>query len=298
MGAALKKWLHKEPVAGWLFLLPVLVGLGIFMYGALVYSLFISMTRWDLLTAPEWVGLANFRRLFTDPNFRQALSNTLFFVITMVPGGIIASFTLAVLLHRSLRGIAFFRAAYYMPHITSSIAIGMVWLWIFNPDLGVLNTILRAVGIADPPYWFDSVLWAKPALLIVRIWQVSGYYMILYIAALQTIPDDLYEAASIDGASAWQRIRHITIPLLSNTTFFVTIMLIIESFNIFEIVYVMTEGGPGGTTNTILYHIYTQAFESYRMGYSAAMAWVLFLMIFVLTLIQFLIRRKRERDQL
>lgn len=296
MLASLKNWLNKEPVTGWLFLMPVLIGIGIFMYGALVYSIYIAMSQWDLLTPPEWVGLDNFRRLLDDPKFVQTLGNTLFFVVTLVPIGIAASFLLAVLLNRQLKGLSFFRAAYYMPHITSTIAIGMIWLWIFNPDIGIINTILRFFGVENPPHWFDSVVWAKPALLVVRVWQVAGYYMILYTAGLQAIPDDLYEAASIDGANAWQRIRYITIPQLSNTTFFITIMLIIESFNIFEVIYVMTEGGPGGSTNTILYYIYTQAFESYRMGYASAMAWVLFIIIFTLTLIQFTIRRRRENS--
>jgi ABC-type sugar transport system permease subunit len=294
-----RHFLNKEGVAGWLFILPVVVGVAIFTYAALVYSFYLSLTEWDLLRPPRWTGLSNYRTLLTrDEEFVSALKNTLFFVITLVPAGIVCAMSLAILMNRKIKGIGFFRAAYYMPHITSTIAIGMVWLWIFNPDLGLINTILRAVGVTDPPQWLSSVIWAKPALLIMRIWQVTGYYMILYIAGLQTIPDELYEAASIDGATRWHKVRYITIPLLANTTFFVTIMLTIESFNIFEAVFAMTEGGPGGSTNTLLYYIYTEAFKSYRMGYAASISWVLFVIIFGLTVIQFAIRRRRERERL
>jgi ABC-type sugar transport system permease subunit len=291
--------LDREGVAGWLFILPVVIGVAIFTYGALVYSLYLSFTEWDLLSPPRWVGLSNYITLLTrDEEFYLALKNTLFFVITLVPAGIISSMSLAILLNRKIKGLGFFRAAYYMPHITSTIAIGIVWLWIFNPDIGIINTLLKAIGVSDPPHWLGSVIWAKPALLLMRIWQVTGYYMILYIAGLQTIPDELYEAASIDGANAWHKARYITIPMLTNTTFFVTIMLTIESFNIFEAIFAMTDGGPGGSTNTLLYYIYTEAFKSYRMGYASSVSWVLFAIIFGLTLIQFSIRRRRERESL
>ncbi|PKP57634.1 sugar ABC transporter permease [Candidatus Atribacteria bacterium HGW-Atribacteria-1] len=201
---------------------------------------------------------------------------------------------MAIFLNRKIRGFAFFRAAYYMPSITSTVAISMVWLWVFNPTQGILNSILFTVGISDPPSWLESITWAKPALSIMRLWQVTGYYMIMYLAGLQNIPNELYEAAEIDGANSWQKTRYITIPLLSNVTFFVTIMLIIEVFNLFEAIYVMTEGRPGGTTNTLLYYIYTEAFRSYRMGYASSIAWVLFVTLFVITLIQFIMRRKKE----
>lgn len=296
LGVRIRYLLNREGVAGWLFILPVVIGVAIFTYASLVYSFYLSLTEWDLLRPPRWTGLANYGTLLSrDEGFFQAFRNTLFFVVTLVPAGIAAAMSLAILLNRKIRGIGLFRGAYYMPHITSTIAIGMVWLWIFNPDAGVINTALKAVGVADPPQWLSSVHWSKPALLLMRIWQVTGYYMILYIAGLQTIPDELYEAASIDGATAWQKARHITVPLLANTTFFVTIMLTVESFNIFEAIYVMTEGGPGGSTNTLLYYIYTEAFQSYRMGYAAAISWVLFAIIFCLTLVQFSIRRRRER---
>ncbi len=293
---ATSKLARREAIAGWLFILPLLAGIAVFTYGALVYSAQISLTRWDLLTPPEFVGLENYARLFDDEELRSCFVNTLFFVATLVPLGIVSAMALAIALNRKLRGLSFFRASYYLPCVTSTVAVGMVWLWILNPDQGVINSLLRAVGVADPPRWLESVLWAKPALVIVRLWQVSGYYMLMYLAGLQGIPEQIYEAAEIDGATAWGKIRHITVPLLSNTTFFVSTLLTIEAFNIFEAIYVMTKGSPGGSTNTLLYYIYTRAFQSSppKMGYAAAIAWGLFLILFVVTLAQFAIRRQRE----
>jgi len=284
----------QEALTGWLFILPALIGLAVFIYGALVYSLYISFTKWDLLTPAKWIGFGNYLNIFKDKTFLQCFYNTLYFVVFIVPLGIITAIAMAMILNNKVKCLTFFRAAYYMPSITSTIAIGMVWLWIFNPDQGVLNSLLVILGVGDPPRWLESTVWGRPALSIMRLWQVSGFYMIFYLAGLQNIPTSLYEAAEIDGASSWQKTRYITVPLLSNTTFFVSIMLIIEVFNLFEAIYIMTEGRPGGTTNTILYYIYTEAFESYRMGYSSAVAWVLFVILFMFTLILFIIRRKKE----
>ena len=284
----------QEAVTGRLFIAPALIGLSIFVYGAMIYSLYVSFTEWDLFRPAEWVGFQNYRTVFGDKMFFRCLSNTMFFVIILVPFGIIFSMAMAIALNRKFKGRSFFRTAFYMPSITSTIAIGMVWLWILNPGQGVINTILQSIGILNPPRWLESLTWAKPALSIMRLWQLSGYYMIMYLSGLQNIPNELYEAADMDGASSWQKKRYITIPMLSNTTFFVTVMLIIESFNIFEAIYVMTEGGPGGSTNTLLYYIYTEAFQSYRMGYAASLSWVLFIIMFVLTLIQFAARRKQQ----
>jgi len=287
-------FLNKEWVSGWLFVLPTVIGIGIFTYAALVVSLGLSFTEWDLLRPARFVGWDNFETLTRDKGFGEALRNTLFFVVTLVPLGIASAMLLAILLNRKLKGLGIFRTAFYMPHITSTIAIAAVWVWIFNPELGLVNEMLRGLGVDNPPQWLESVVWAKPALLIIRIWQVAGYYMILFMAGLQTISDDLYEAASIDGAGPWQKTWRITIPLLANTTFFAVIMLTIESFNIFESIYAITEGGPGSSTNTLLYYIYSEGFQFYRMGYASALAWVLFLILFVLTAVQFAMRRRKE----
>lgn len=294
VGSGKRRAAIKRELTAWSFVLPSLIGLGIFVYGSLAYSLYVSFTSWDLLTPPRWVGIANFVRAFRDEAFIQCMGNTLYFVVAIVPVGIVLAMAMAIALNRQLPGFTFFRAAYYMPSITSTVAIGLVWLWIFNPDQGVLNSLLRLLGAKNPPRWLESMVWAKPALSMMRIWQVSGYYMLMYLTGLQNIPKDLYEAAEIDGATRWQQIRHITVPLLTNTTVFATIMLTIEAFNLFEAIYVMTTGRPGGTTNTILYYIYTQAFQNYRMGYASAMAWILFALLFVVTIAQFLAQRKKQ----
>ena len=186
-----------------------------------------------------------------------------------------------------------YRVALFLPSITSTVAVSMVWLWIFNPDMGILNNFLTAIGFHNPPMWLSDPEWSKPALIIMRVWQMSGYYMLLFLAGLQTIPETLYEAAEVDGASSWQRFTRITVPMLSNTTFVVVILLIIESFNMFESIFVMTEGGPLGSTSTIMYYIYEQGFMSYNMGYASALAWIFFALILVFTLIQFRFRREQ-----
>ncbi|OPZ64189.1 MAG: Lactose transport system permease protein LacF [Firmicutes bacterium ADurb.Bin506] len=284
----------RRELTAWSFVVPALVGLIIFVYGPLVYSLFISFTSWDLLTPARWTGLSNYARAFRDDTFIRCMSNTVFFVISIVPSGIVLAMAMAIALNRRGRGTGFFRAAFYMPSITSTVAVGLVWLWIFNPDKGVINSLLKLVGVRSLPQWLESVIWAKPALSLMRVWQVSGYYMIMYLTGLQNIPKELYEAAEIDGAGAVKKFLHLTLPLLAPTTFFLTITGIISSFKVFGSINVMTKGGPGYATYTILYYIYTQAFERYRMGYASAMAWMLFAILFVITIIQFRARNKRE----
>lgn len=285
----------QEAVTGWLFILPTLVGFSIFTFGSIIYSLIISLTSWDLLSAKKFVGLNNYSNIFKDNFFWQCMYNTVYFVIALVPIVLILSMALAIVVDQKTKRLSnYFKVSLFMPSVTSTVAISMVWLWIFNTDNGIANTILGLIGVVNPPRWLESVIWAKPALVIMRIWQMCGYYMLLFIAGLQTIPVSIYEAAIVDGANSWQRIKSITIPMLSNTTLFVSIMLIIESFNIFEAIYVMTEGGPGGTTNTIMYYIYTSGFKFYKMGYASALAWILFAMLFILTIIQFRARQKKE----
>jgi len=287
----------QEAITGWLFVLPILAGFSIFTFFAILYSFGISLTRWDLLTSPAYIGFRNYFNVFKDPDFWQCMYNTVYFAAALIPLVLVLSLSVAIAINqKGIRFATYFKVSFYMPFVTSTIAIGMVWMWIFNPDTGLLNTILNSIGIDNPPRWFESVVWAKPAIVIMRCWQMTGYYMIMYLAGLQTIPDNLYEAAEIDGASKWQKTRHITIPLLSNTTFFVLIMLIIDAFNVFEAVYIMTQGGPSGSTNTMLYYIYDQAFSLYRMGYSSALSWVLFLIVFILTLIQFKVRKKAAEE--
>ena len=286
---------QREALTGWLFVSPALIGFGIFTFGAILYSLYLSFTDYDMFGTPEWVGLENYIKAFTnDEYFYQYFGNTFYFAIVLVPVVLVISLFLAILINKKVgRLTKAYRVALFLPSITSTVAVSMVWLWIFNPDMGILNNFLTAIGFHNPPMWLSDPEWSKPALIIMRVWQMSGYYMLLFLAGLQTIPETLYEAAEVDGASSWQRFTRITVPMLSNTTFVVVILLIIESFNMFESIFVMTEGGPLGSTSTIMYYIYEQGFMSYNMGYASALAWILFALILVFTLIQFRFRREQ-----
>ena len=286
---------QREALTGWLFVSPALIGFGIFTFGAILYSLYLSFTDYDMFGTPEWVGLENYIKAFTnDEYFYQYFGNTFYFAIVLVPVVLVISLFLAILINKKVGKLTkAYRVALFLPSITSTVAVSMVWLWIFNPDMGILNNFLTAIGFHNPPMWLSDPEWSKPALIIMRVWQMSGYYMLLFLAGLQTIPETLYEAAEVDGASSWQRFTRITVPMLSNTTFVVVILLIIESFNMLESIFVMTEGGPLGSTSTIMYYIYEQGFMSYNMGYASALAWIFFALILVFTLIQFRFRREQ-----
>lgn len=286
---------RQENITGWCFILPTLIGFSIFTFGSIIYSFYISLTKWDLLTPARFIGLDNYIKVFNSAQFYNCLKNTIFFVVTLVPSVLVLSMLLAILMNNRTNKYLtnLYRSAMFIPSITSTIAISMVWLWILNPDVGIINEVLRAVGISDPPRWLQSNLWAKPALVIMRIWQMCGYYMIMFLAGLQTIPASLYEAAEVDGATGLKKLLYITVPMLSNTTFVVAIMLVIESFNIFESIFVMTEGGPNGSTNTLMYYIYNEGFRMYNMGYASALAWVFFLMILIVTLVQYRFRDEK-----
>lgn len=289
---------QREALTGWLFVSPALIGFGIFTFGAILYSLYLSFTDYDMFGTPEWVGLENYIKAFTnDEYFYQYFGNTFYFAIVLVPVVLVISLFLAILINKKVGKLTkAYRVALFLPSITSTVAVSMVWLWIFNPDMGILNNFLTAIGFHNPPMWLSDPEWSKPALIIMRVWQMSGYYMLLFLAGLQTIPETLYEAAEVDGASSWQRFTRITVPMLSNTTFVVVILLIIESFNMFESIFVMTEGGPLGSTSTIMYYIYEQGFMSYNMGYASALAWIFFALILVFTLIQFRFRREQRGE--
>jgi multiple sugar transport system permease protein len=271
-----------------MFLLPNFIGFMVFTVFAVGFSLYISLHSWDLFSSPTFVGLKNFVELLRDdPDFRRVLKNTLYFVVGIVPLGTAVSLALALLCNRTLKGMTFFRTVLYLPSVSSTIAVGIVWIWLLDPQFGVVNYLLRSIGVANPPNWLGSVAWAKPALILMHIWQYAGYYMVIFLAGLQGIPQQLYEAAVLDGASGWQKFWRITLPLLSPTTFFVFVMKLIGVFNIFEQPFIMTNGGPSGSTQTIVYYIYSNAFQWFNMGYASAVAWVLFIIVFAVTYIQF-----------
>lgn len=285
----------KEALTGWLFLSPALIGFSIFTFGSIIYSLYLSLTDYDLMTKPKFIGLENYIRAFTkDESFYKFFGNTLYFVVLLVPIVLAISLFLALLINKKAGKITkAYRVALFLPSITSTIAVSMVWLWIFNPDMGLINNMLTAIGFNNPPMWLNSPDTSKMALVIMRVWQMSGYYMIMFLAGLQTIPESLYESAQVDGANKIQSFFKITLPMLSNTTFVVIILLVIEAFNMFESIFIMTNGGPLGSTSTIMYYIYEQGFGNYNMGYASAIAWIFFVVIMIITLIQYRFRNEQ-----
>lgn len=288
----------REALSGWFFVSPALIGFSIFTFAAIGYSLYLSLTQWDLLSTPRLIGLQNFINIFTaDKYFYKYMGNTVYFVLFLVPIVLVISLMLAVIINKRVKGIVkAYRAILFLPSITSTVAISMVWIWILNPEMGLINNFLRMIGFQNTPLWLSSESSSKMALIIMRTWQMSGYYMLIFLAGLQTVPTQLYEAASIDGAGPVKRFFAITLPMLSNTTFVVMILLIIEAFNMFESVFIMTSGGPLGSTSTIMYYIYEQAFTNYNMGYASALAWILFLIILIVTLIQYRFRKEQEGE--
>lgn len=285
----------KEALTGWLFLSPALIGFSIFTFGSIIYSLYLSLTDYDLMTKPKFIGLENYIRAFTkDESFYKFFGNTLYFVVLLVPIVLAISLFIALLINKKAGKITkAYRVALFLPSITSTIAVSMVWLWIFNPDMGLINNMLTAIGFNNPPMWLNSPDTSKMALVIMRVWQMSGYYMIMFLAGLQTIPESLYESAQVDGANKIQSFFKITLPMLSNTTFVVIILLVIEAFNMFESIFIMTNGGPLGSTSTIMYYIYEQGFGNYNMGYASAIAWIFFVVIMIITLIQYRFRNEQ-----
>ncbi len=278
---------RREAIAAYLFLLPNIIGFLIFTAIAVTASLVISLTNWDLLSPPRFIGLANYVKLFTnDPTFGKVLVNTIAFTAGSVPLATAIGLGLALVMNQPLRGVVLYRALYFLPVVTSMVVVALIWRWLYNPDFGVVNYALGALGVRQPPNWLTSPAWAMPAVILMAVWKQVGYTMVIYLAGLQAIPGHLYEAASIDGAGGWQRFRHITLPMLTPTTFFVLIISVINSFQVFDAVLVLTGGGPADATRTLVVYIYDQAFTYLQMGYGAAIAWVLCLIIFVITVIQ------------
>jgi len=267
------------------FLLPSLLGLLIFTVLPMLASLGLTMFEWDLLTTPEFVGFDNFKHLFTDPTFWQSLSHTLYFIVGYVPIVIVLGLGVALLLNQTIKGRSFSRAAFFTPVISSWVAVSLLWMWIFSPKYGILNYLLGLFSITGPNWLYDTH-WAMPAIIITSIWKDIGYIMIMYIAGLQNIPDEYYEAAALDGASRWQKLIYITLPMLSPTTFFALMISLINSFQVFDQVWIMTQGGPANSTTTLVQQIVMNATRYGRYGYAAAISWVLFLIIFGFTVLQ------------
>jgi len=269
-----------------MFLAPNIIGFLLFSLLPVGATLVISLLNWDLIRDPEFVGFQNYTTLLTkDPIFREVLFNTAYFVIGVVPASIIISLLLALVMNNGLKGISLFRAIFFIPVITSSVAVAMLWRWLYNTDYGLINVGLNALGLPYIP-WLTSTNWAMPAVIIMAVWKSLGYNMVIYLAGLQGISPTLYEAAALDGAGGWARFRDITLPLLGPTTFFILVISVINSFQVFDLTFILTQGGPGIATTTIVMYIYDQGFRYFQMGYAAAIAWVLFIIIFLITLVQ------------
>lgn len=270
----------------YLFIGPQLLGLLLFIVGPVLFSFAISFMKWDLGSKPEWIGLDNYSKQLSDPTFWKVLNNTTLFAILNIPLTVIGALILAMMLNQNIRGKVLFRAAYFIPVVTSSVAVALVWTWLYNPNFGLINSALSFLGIQGPG-WLSDLKWALPSIVIMTVWQGLGYNMILFLAGLQGVPSHLYEAAKMDGAGGLQRFWKITLPMISPTTFFVIIMLLIGSMQIFSEPYMMTRGGPADATNVLVLYIFNTAFQFFRMGEASAISFVLFLIIFVITLIQF-----------
>lgn len=281
-----------EERAAWLFLAPSLLLFAIFTAIPVISAFFISFTQWNLFSEVTWVGIGNYLELARDEIFAKVLGNTAYFVLVSVPVQIVLALLCALVLNRGIKGQTFFRVVYFLPVVTSTVAAALVWAWLFNSNFGLINAALSLVGVTDLPKWMGSTRWAMPAIIIVSIWQNLGYAMVLFLAGLQNIGKDVHDAAALDGATGWDRFWHITLPLLSPTTFFVLVISIIGSFQVFELVLVMTKAGPANATNTLVYYIYQNGFQFYQMGYASAAAMVLFLIVLIFTLVQYKLQRR------
>jgi multiple sugar transport system permease protein len=281
----------QEVVEAYILILPTVIGLIVFTIGPIVAALYFSFTNWNLLSTPKWLGLQNYVELFTvDQLFWVTLFNTAYYTLTTVPIGTALALALAIALNQKIKGLAIFRTIYFLPVVSSIVAISVLWVWLYQADFGLINQFLRLFGISGIR-WLSSPVWAMPAIIIMSIWHGLGYNIVIFIAGLQGISVEYYEAAKIDGASSWRQFWHITLPLISPMTFFVVILSLISSFQVFEQAYVMTQGGPVNSTKTIVYLLYQQGFMYFHMGYASAIAYILFLIIVAITLLQFFLQK-------
>jgi multiple sugar transport system permease protein len=282
---------RREAIEGYLFILPWILGLIIFTAGPFIAGIFFSFTNYSALETPTWVGVDNYSKVLQDQNFYLSIYNTVYYVILSVPTGLILALILALLLNQSVRGVSFFRTAFYMPSIVPAVPSIMIFLWILNGRFGLLNGALSGIGIVGPD-WLTDPAWTKPSLVIWSLWQIGGS-MIIFLAGLQGVPQELYEAASIDGAGTFKRFLHVTIPMISPTIFFVLVIGLIASFQVFTAAFILGTGNYGmpgsGPLNSLLFwvvNIYQQGFYFYRFGYASALACLLFIVVMVATLVQ------------
>jgi multiple sugar transport system permease protein len=282
---ARRSLLWREAVDGYLFILPWFLGLVIFIAGPMVASFLLSFTRWEIVTPAKWVGLMQYRALLADDRFYLTLYNTAYYVLIGVPLHLLLALLAALAMNMKLWGIRFYRTVYFIPSITPVVASSLLWLWIFNPEFGLANAALNALGLPSL-YWLQDPKLAKPTFILMSFWTIGGQ-MVILLAGLKGIPRSLYEAAEIDGAGSWVSFTAITLPMLSPAIFFNLILAIIGAFQVFTQSYIITGGGPENATLFYVLYLYRMAFENFRMGYASALAWVLFLIILLFTYFQF-----------
>jgi ABC-type sugar transport system permease subunit len=284
----MSKAARREERAGLLFASPWLIGTLLFLIGPIVASLLLSLTNWNLISPAKWVGLENYRDMAADRNFRQSIKVTAFYALLAVPLYQVAGVALATLLNLRLRGMYLFRTILFLPAVLSGVAVAVLWAQLLNPDLGIVNQVLRAIGIDDPPRWLQSPDWAVPAVVLMGLWGV-GSGAIIYLAGLQNIPPQLYQAARIDGAGMWQTFWRITLPLLTPTLLFTLLIGVIGAFQVFDIAYILG-GSRGGTRGALLFYVlnmWNEGFRNGRFGYASALAWVLVIVAAVVIVLIF-----------
>lgn len=276
---------QRRNITGYIFIMPFILGFLFWFLAPALVSVYLTFQKYNLISAPKYVGFDNIARLFSDPLLPQSLKATFLYTFLSVPLGLVLSFFLATLINNKVRGISIFRTIFYLPSIVPAVANALLWAWMFNTEFGLLNTFIRGLGGAKIP-WLQSTTWAIPALVILSLWS-AGNSMVVFLAGLQGIPEIYYEAAEIDGAGRWAKLRHVTLPLMSPIIFFNLVIGFINSFQGFVIVYLVTDGGPQNSTLFLVLYIYRTAFRSQNMGYAAVLSWVLFIILMFLSFIVF-----------
>jgi multiple sugar transport system permease protein len=284
---------NQKRLVPYIFIAPNMIVFTAFVFVPILFAFYISLTEWSLIGTPQFVGLGNYVEMLGDGQFWRALFNTLVYTIGTVPGSIALGLLVAIGLNRKMPGLALLRSLFFVPVIISLVAVALIASWMFNDNYGVINAALEALGFKGVP-WLSSPVWAMPSLIITTLWIRIGFCMVIYLAALQSIPVELYQAAQVDGATGWRQFRHITWPLLGPTTFLLLILNVIYSLHVFDLIYVMTGGGPGSSTTVLVQYIYQVAFQESEMGYASAVGVVLYLMLLVFTVFQWRMTRQGE----
>lgn len=287
------RYRRKEITAAYLFIAPQIIGLTLFVLVPLIFAVVLCFCSWDFMNTPEFVGGRNFWNVFVFDGdvFYKTLLNTAIFILGIVPLTMLFSLGLALLANQKLRGLSFYKSAFFMPMVTSTVAIAMVWYWLYAPDMGLINYLLELIGI-EGPGWLADPVWARVAVIIMSAWSKMGYYFLLFLAGLKGISSTYYEAAEMDGASFWQKFKSITLPMLSPVTFFIFVMLMIDAFNMFDLAYIMTRGGPMFSTYSLVMYIYNQAFQYFDLGSASVASIVLVLFAGSVSAIQFIVSKR------